>query len=100
MCGMFGRCGERKSFDAIIIAVWKDGFVVELVDYFIEGSVPVAEISDDHYQLDPASHALIGRRTKQRFRLGDRITVQVVRVDKLFRRAYFLPVVARKRGSR
>ena len=88
------------TFDAIIIAVWKDGFVVELVDYFIEGLVPVAEISDDHYQLDPASHALIGRRTKQRFRLGDRITVQVARVDKLFRRAYFLPVVARKRGSR
>ena len=88
------------TFEAIIIAVWKDGFVVELVDYFIEGSVPVAEISDDYYQLDPASHALIGRHTKQRFRLGDRITVQVVRVDKLFRRAYFLPVVARKRGSR
>jgi ribonuclease R len=88
------------TFEAIIIAVWKDGFVVELVDYFIEGSVPVAEIPDDYYQLDPTSHALIGRHTKQRFRLGDRITVQVVRVDKLFRRAYFLPVVARKRGSR
>jgi ribonuclease R len=87
------------TFEAIIIAVWKDGFVVELVDYFIEGSVPVAEIPDDYYQLDPASHALIGRRSKQRFRLGDRLTVQVVRVDKLFRRAYFLPVLARKRGS-
>jgi ribonuclease R len=87
------------TFEAIIIAVWKDGFAVELVDYFIEGSVPVAEIPDDYYQLDPASHALIGRRSKQRFRLGDRLTVQVVRVDKLFRRAYFLPVLARKRGS-
>jgi ribonuclease R len=88
------------TFEAIIIAVWKDGFVVELVDYFIEGSVPVSEIPDDYYQLDPAAHALIGRHTKQRFRLGDRITVQVARVDKLFQRAYFLPVVARKRGSR
>jgi ribonuclease R len=88
------------TFEAIIIAVWKDGFAIELVDYFIEGFVPVAEIPDDYYQLDPASHALIGRHTKQRYRLGDRITVQVVRVDKLFRRAYFLPVVARKRGSR
>jgi ribonuclease R len=88
------------TFEAIIIAVWKDGFAVELVDYFIEGFVPVAEIPDDYYQLDPAAHALIGRHTKQRFRLGDRIPVQVVRVDKLFRRAYFLPVVARKRGSR
>jgi ribonuclease R len=88
------------TFEAIIIGVWRDGFTVELVDYFIEGFVPVAEIPDDYYQLDAASHALIGRHTKQRFRLGDRISVQVVRVDKLFRRAYFLPVVARKRGSR
>ncbi len=89
-----------ETFEAIIIAVWKDGFVVELVDYFIEGSVPVAEIRDDYYQLDPTAHALIGRHTKQKFRLGDRITVQVARVDKLFRRAYFLPVLARKRSSR
>lgn len=88
------------TFEAIIIAVWKDGFAVELVDYFIEGFVPVADIPDDYYQLDPASHALVGRHSKQRFRLGDRITVQVARVDKLFRRAYFLPVLARKRGSR
>ena len=88
------------TFEAIIIAVWKDGFTVELADYFIEGFVPVAEIPDDYFQLDQASHTLIGRHTKQRFRLGDRITVQVARVDKLFRRAYFLPVVARKRGSR
>ena len=46
------------TFEAIIIAVWKDGFAVELIDYFIEGFVPVAEIPDDYYQLDPASHAL------------------------------------------
>jgi ribonuclease R len=88
------------TFEAIIIGVWKDGFTVELVDYFIEGFVPVGEIIDDHYQLDQSSHALVGRHTKQKFRMGDRITVQVARVDKLFRRAYFLPVLARKRRSR
>jgi ribonuclease R len=88
------------TFDAVIIAVWRDGFSVELIDYFIEGFVSVAEIPDDYYQLDQGSHALIGRHTQQRFRLGDRIRVQVARVDKLLRRAYFLPVLARKRGSR
>ncbi|HSU87383.1 MAG TPA: VacB/RNase II family 3'-5' exoribonuclease, partial [Terriglobia bacterium] len=79
-------------FDAIIIAVWRDGFSVELIDYFIEGFVPVAEIPDDYYQLDQTLHALVGRHTRQRFRLGDRVKVQVARVDKLLRRAYFLPV--------
>jgi ribonuclease R len=79
------------TFDAIIIAVWRDGFSVELIDYFIEGYVPVAEIPDDYYQLDQSLHALVGRHTGQRFRLGDRIKVQVARVDKLLRRAYFTP---------
>ncbi len=88
------------TFEAIIIAVWRDGFVVELIDYFIEGFVPVADIPDDYYQLDQSTHALIGRRSKQRFRLGDRLTVQIARVDKLLRRAYFVPLLARKRSSR
>src|SRR5207249_5788800 len=80
-----------ETFNAIIIAVWRDGFAIELIDFFIEGFVPVAEIPGDHYQLDQRVHALIGRHTQKRFRIGDRITVQVVRVDKLFRRAYFIP---------
>jgi ribonuclease R len=80
-----------ETFEAIVIAVWRDGFAIELIDFFIEGFVPVADIPDDYYQLDQSLHALIGRRTKKRFRIGDRIPVQVVRVDKLLRRAYFLP---------
>ena len=36
-----------ETFEAIIIAVWNDGFTVELIDYFIEGFVPRAEIPDD-----------------------------------------------------
>ena len=89
-----------ETFEAIIIAVWRDGFAIELIDFFIEGFVPAAEIPDDHYQLDQSSHALIGRHTKQRFRIGDRTMVRVARVDKLLRRAYFVPVLARKRSSR
>ena len=97
------------TFDAIIIGVWRDGFSLELIDYFVEGFVAVAEIPDDYYQLDQNLHALVGRHTRQRFRLGDRIRVQVARVDKLLRRAYFLPIptaapgprrLARKRRSR
>jgi ribonuclease R len=88
-----------ETFEAIIIAVWRDGFSVELTEYFIEGFVPAAEIPNDFYQLDPATRTLAGRRSGKRFRLGDRITVQVTRVDKLFRRAYFLPVLARGKTS-
>jgi ribonuclease R len=89
-----------ETFDALIIAVWRDGFSVELIDYFIEGFVPVADIPNDYFQLDPALHALVGRHTKKRFRIGDRIPVQVARVDKLLRRAYFVPVGIATKGTK
>src|SRR6267142_2728219 len=59
------RLGD--TFDAIIIGVWRDGFSIELIDYFIEGFVAVAEIPDDNYQLDPNLRALVGRHTRKRF---------------------------------
>src|SRR5919201_1588587 len=45
-----------ETFEAIVIGVWRDGFSIELIDYFIEGFVAVAEIPDDYYQLDPSLH--------------------------------------------
>lgn len=89
-----------ETFEAIITAVWRDGFSVELIDFFIEGFVPVADIPADYYQYEQAAHALIGRNTKRRFRLGDRLPVQVARVDKLLRRAYFVPAVSAGRRRR
>ena len=84
------------SFDAIIIAVWKDGFTVELIDLFVEGFVPIADLPEGQYKFDPTDRVLTSRNGKRRFRLGNRLKVQVVRVDKLMRRAYFLPVLQRK----
>jgi len=84
------------TFDAVIIAVSRDGFTVELVDQFIEGFVAVSDLPDGQYHFDPADRALTARGGKRRFRLGNRLMVQVARVDKLLRRAYFLPVLKRK----
>jgi ribonuclease R len=94
-----------ETFESIITGVWRDGFAIELASFFIEGFVPVTEIPDDFYQLDQRLHALVGQHTRKRFRIGDRIPVQVVRVDKLLRRAFFVPVgaagaLAGKRRSR
>jgi len=88
-----------ETFEGIIIAVWKDGFSVELVEFFIEGFVPIAEIPGDYYQLEPTTRTLVGRKGKIRYRLGDRLPVQVARVDKLLRRAYFVPDVGGPAGS-
>jgi len=87
-------------FEAIIIAVWKDGFTVELIDQFIEGFVSSTDLPESHYRYDPAERTLVSRNAKKRFRIGDRLPVQVARVDKLFRRAYFVPFLAGRKRSR
>jgi ribonuclease R len=84
------------TFEAIVIGVWKDGFTVELIDQFIEGSVSAADLPDGRYRFDPQERTLVSQNGKRRFRLGNRLTVQVARVDKLLRRVHFMPLLRRK----
>ncbi len=87
------------TLDAIIVSVWGKGVRVELVDYFIEGLVSVDDMADDYYDFDARSHTLIGRGTRRKYRLGQKIRVRVARVDKLLGRAYFLPALAKDMQS-
>jgi ribonuclease R len=76
---MAGHLGEE--FEGMIINVRDFGFYVELDDFFIDGLVPVASLTDDRYLYDERVHALIGQRGKRKFRLGDRVRVRVDRVN-------------------
>ena len=35
-------------------------------------------LTDDHYEYDEAEFAVIGRRTKRRYTMGDSVSVRVV----------------------
>src|SRR5688572_3434826 len=85
-----------ETFDAVIIGVSKDGFMVEIMEQFVEGFVSVADLPDGQYRFDATDRILMSRNGKRRFRLGNRLQVQVARVDKLLRRAYFHPVLGGK----
>jgi ribonuclease R len=76
---MAGHLGEE--FEGMIINVRDFGFYVELDDFFIDGLVPVASLTDDRYFYDERVHSLIGQRGKRKFRLGDRVRVRVDRVN-------------------
>jgi ribonuclease R len=47
----------------------------------VEGLIHISELGSDYFQYDATRHQLLGERTGQRYRLGDRIQVQLVRVD-------------------
>ncbi|MBI4547217.1 MAG: ribonuclease R, partial [Ignavibacteriae bacterium] len=80
------------EFHAIISGVTNFGLFVEISDLLVEGLIRVRDMEDDYYVYDEKRYALIGRRTKKRYRLGDKVTVQVVRVDPEEREIDFLLV--------
>ncbi len=57
------------------------GIFVQLDSLFIEGLVHVTELGSDYFQYDEIKNELRGERTGIRYRLSDRVRVQVSRVD-------------------
>jgi len=76
---MRGRVGER--FTASISGVAAFGVFVALDEVYVEGMVHVSELGSDYFQFDATRRQLLGERTGKRFRLGDRVEVQLVRAD-------------------
>jgi ribonuclease R len=66
---------------AVITGVADYGFFAQAVEMPVEGLVHISSLVDDYFHFDESSHTLQGRKTKQRFRLGDRVHVRVSRVD-------------------
>jgi ribonuclease R len=69
------------AFMGSISGVAAFGVFVALDDLYVEGLLHISELGKDYYHFDPIKHELMGERTKQRYRLGDRVRVKVVRVD-------------------
>ena len=69
-----------STFSGMITSVAPFGFFVELDELYTEGLVHVSELGGDFYQYD-GKQRLIGERTRQVYRIGDRLNVTVARID-------------------
>ena len=68
-----------EDFDGIISGVASFGFFVETVQHKCEGMVTVRDLSEyDDFKLDETDYALVGLRTKRKFRMGDKVRIKVV----------------------
>ena len=76
---MRDRVGD--VFDGTISSAVAFGIFVALDDVYVEGLVHVSDLGSDYFHFDAAKHQLVGERTAQRYRLGDRVKVRLVRVD-------------------
>ncbi len=77
------------EFEGTISGVTAFGFFVLLDEYHVEGLVHVSTLEDDYYTFVEEQHALLGHRRRRRFQLGDRVRVQVARVDREARKIDF-----------
>ncbi|MFB2838206.1 ribonuclease R family protein [Floridanema evergladense] len=80
------RTGE--IFQGVITGVQSYGFFVEMEvsvangpPFYPEGLVHVSSLKDDWYEYRSRQEALVGRKNRKQYRLGDRVEVQVKSVD-------------------
>jgi ribonuclease R len=76
---MTDKVGDE--FDGYITGVAPFGVFIELVEHYVEGLVHISSMADDYYRFVEQQHILRGENTKKVYRLGDKVRVQVVRVD-------------------
>ena len=80
---------KKTVFPAVITDVRNHGLFVELPDSMTFGLVHLSTLRDDLYLLNNAGTALIGRRTKRRLELGQKVGVVTERVDRFKRQIDF-----------
>jgi len=87
-----------EDFEGIISGVASFGFFVETVLHKCEGMVTVRDLSEyDDFKLDEADYALVGLRTRHKFRMGDKVTIKVVAANLSKRQLdyHWVPAVTR-----
>ena len=76
---MADKVGDE--YHGFVTGVAPFGLFIELIEHFVEGLVHISSMADDYYRYVEQQHLLRGENTKRVYRLGDKVLVQVVRVD-------------------
>ncbi|HUX60738.1 MAG TPA: ribonuclease R [Ignavibacteriaceae bacterium] len=69
------------EFEALISGITHFGIFVKISNILAEGLIRLRDLEGDFYVYDEKKYALIGKRTKKQFRLGDKITVRLIKAD-------------------
>jgi ribonuclease R len=75
------KTGCLENYTGLVIDVRNFGFFVDVSGLGMSGLVHLSSIEDDFYVFDAARNHLVGRRTRQVIQLGEKLTVQVSKVD-------------------
>lgn len=76
---LLDKVGEK--FFGAISGVSKWGIYVVLDDNYCEGMVPLRSLTDDYYELDEDNYQVVGLRSGQVYKLGQRVQIRVQEID-------------------
>ena len=72
---------KEEDFLGVISGVTEWGIYVEIIANKCEGMVRLRDIKEDHFDYDEEQYAIIGRKTKKVYQLGDEVYVNVKNAD-------------------
>ena len=70
-----------EQYTGVVSAVTGFGLFVMLDELMVEGLIHVTGLPKDYYHHEATQHRMVGERTGRVFRLGQKVRVQVVRVN-------------------
>jgi ribonuclease R len=79
------------EFSSLVVGVTEFGLFCEIEKHYISGLVHVSDLSRDRYIFDKEANILKGKKTGKTFRIGQKITVQLVNVFPEERKIVLVP---------
>lgn len=90
---------DPPAYSALVTDVRNFGFFVDVPGLAMSGLVHLSGITDDFYDFDAARGQLTGRRHRRVIRLGEKIEVQIAKVDSFKKQVDFRLARAGDKGS-
>ena len=75
------QSAKPPVYPALVIDLRNFGFFVDVPGLAMSGLVHLSSVTDDFYEFDEARGQLTGRRNRRVIRLGDKVQVQIAKVD-------------------
>ena len=93
------QSGDPLRYPALVIDVRNFGFFVDVPGLAMSGLVHLSSLADDFYVFDPGRNHLVGRRLRRVIRLGDKVEVQIAKVDSFKKQVDFQLATDRAAGT-
>ena len=91
--------GRPERYPALVTDVRNFGFFVDVPGLAMSGLVPLSTVTDDFYVFDVQRNHLVGRRTRRMIRLGDKLEVQVAKVDSFKKQVDFQLAIEKRANT-